>query len=390
MTLQPIRFTKDVVASYENTKAFLEGKNTLLKIAKKRELFRNEPLLFTRTERKNHWVWEWLQDATYYIRQILRIVLVALGLIPSLHPYLLKVDQKLKIGFRGFGTLEETHMLAIGPCHKKARPPKISFKLDPNSFMALLEKKVLKRTGITLSDLGITLLQPSSNTPQKRIIDLTKHPKIQITDSRLRKKLFDSAESFICKQNRGICRGMSDWFNYLYLQTQDLFQDPRNHMLILGKVFAKGGPREATMLQDLFIRKGKILNMTFGAYNGLLYPEPIQEIELKEYGEKRELSDKSLAIQQIDSLKPGLYAVRFPLHQCSYIKVSECLSYYFDPNFGILELKGKARYQAKDLIAFFNTGNYGKKGHPLEIRFYSMELRENAALRLNPKSLITS
>jgi hypothetical protein len=381
MSIQSPRFTKDVLASYENTRTFLEGRSTLLEIVKQRELFIQEPLFFTHTRLKLHRVWVWLHDVTHPIRQIFRIVLATL-FKSRFRPFALKLDEKLKTGFRSFGTFEKTQTRAVGPCSHKNPPPTISFQNDPNDLEDLLwpiKTSVLKV-------LGITLLQTTINKPQKGTEDLTEHPQIPLTDPRLQKRSFSS--NVFIHENRGICRGMSDWFNYLYLHTRDFFADPRNHMLTLGKVFAEGGPKEAIFLQGIYTRDGKILNMKIGMKTGRSLPKPNQRIALKVNGGKRELVNPALAEKQIDSLKPGIYEVRFPVHQCSYLKVSECLSYYFDPNLGILEIKGPIL--GKKLMLFWDRQDYGGKGNPLEITFNAWQLRENATFRLNSNSLITS
>ncbi|MBI5345600.1 MAG: hypothetical protein HZB76_00420, partial [Chlamydiae bacterium] len=50
----------------------------------------------------------------------------------------------------------------------------------------------------------------------------------------------------------GNCYGMSVWFAYLYLNSNQANQDPLKHISVVAKLFENGAPREASILQSLF------------------------------------------------------------------------------------------------------------------------------------------
>ncbi len=174
--------------------------------------------------------------------------------------------------------------------------------------------------------------------PEGQIVNRTPAiPESRITDPKVKKKTFcivDKAVEF--NHQKGICRGMCEWFLYLYLHTKSQFSDPRRHMLALGKQFAKGGGMDPTLLQSLFLNKGKLLNMKFGAQTThTRYPISLFEHTPIEWKAKAEP-----IMRELQNLPAGAYGVGLPLHQTAYIKIDDRLGYFFDPNHGITEING--------------------------------------------------
>ena len=97
-------------------------------------------------------------------------------------------------------------------------------------------------------------------------------PGDQIQDPRVRNRTFLREENNqVDFHASGVCRGICDWFIYLYFKTQHQFSDPRNHMIALGKQFSKGGGVEPTLLQSLHLKNGKLLNMKIGEQMGRVW-----------------------------------------------------------------------------------------------------------------------
>ncbi len=196
-----------------------------------------------------------------------------------------------------------------------------------------------------------------SETPTKlfKIKDTVNHPNTQgeivnrtpnipisrITDPKVKGKTFHTILPVIrFKHNKGICRGICQWFLYLYLHTKDQFSDPRGHMIALGKQFADGGGMEATLLQSLNIRKGKLLNMKIGtqaAHTSQRYDAPLYTHIRSEWK-----SSTAQIVHELHNLPAGAYSVALPFHATAYVKINDKLGYFFDPNRGITEINGDA------------------------------------------------
>lgn len=163
----------------------------------------------------------------------------------------------------------------------------------------------------------------------------------RITDPKIEDRTFCSLYKGIkFNHKKGICRGMSQWFLYLYLKTMHQFSDPRRHMAALGKQFAKGGGTDPVLLQSIHLRKGKLLGMRIGDKSlnspgnpcGALY-----HYKFEDYRSKPKLIER--ALQQ---LPPGAYEIHLPFHLTSYIKINDNLGFFFEPNYGITEINGSA------------------------------------------------
>lgn len=138
----------------------------------------------------------------------------------------------------------------------------------------------------------------------------------------------------------GICRGMSEWFIYNYLNTKDQFQDVRAHMRALGKLFKQGGGIEPMILQTVLNneKKQELLGLKLGVPNSRAsMREPLHKFTLSQ----NKYSDAQM-IDKIQKIPPGAYMVSLGVHMTTYIKVSDTLGFFFDPNEGIIEINGEA------------------------------------------------
>lgn len=200
----------------------------------------------------------------------------------------------------------------------------------------------------------VFLLQQTENHPSpKAKVLLANHPQIpftEITDHRVKKLLNEtkSPTHVVFNHKNGICRGESWLFVYFFLKTKHLFADPRDHVAAIAKRFRNGGPKEATLLQSLWIHDGNVLNMYFG------------KISLVSF---KDLKTKKNALNY---LAPGPYLLGAPKHQMAFIKISNTFSLFFDPNQGVLVIEGPD--QAEKLQRLVKEYFYKKEDKSLDFQ----------------------
>ena len=165
-------------------------------------------------------------------------------------------------------------------------------------------------------------LHSTRNRPDKmgQIVNNTPFiPAAQITDEKVKDRTFCSIHAGIKFDHPdGICRGMTDWFIYLYLNTKEQFSDPRSHMCMLGKLFKNGGGQEATLLQSIYIKKGKLLGLKVGTQNGLS-PSSVPTFH-HTWNTAEWSSKKQEMVQQLQNMPAGAYQTWVPGHATAYIK----------------------------------------------------------------------
>jgi hypothetical protein len=186
------------------------------------------------------------------------------------------------------------------------------------------------------------------NTQGKVVSKTPFIPESRITNTRVKKRTFCSLHKGVkFNHNQGICRGMSYWFLYLYLKTKTQFSDPRSHMAALGRQFVEGGGVDPTLLQSVYLRKGKLLNMQITAPH--VTPEHIMNKPL--------------------NIPAGAYTIALPRHMMAYVKIHDKLGFFFDPNHGITEINGEAvdkKFYELVIGALEDTeGVPSKPGHPI-------------------------
>lgn len=195
--------------------------------------------------------------------------------------------------------------------------------------------------GYTNDATKLFLLKSSINSPNAKAQALNATPSIpesRITDPRVKKRTLCDAYHAVIFNHQHICRGMSTWFIYLYLNTKDQFSDPRSHMRTLGKQFVSGGGMDSTLLQSLYTCKGKILGLKIGT-------QPIHSrnqdytFSFKRFCPEW-YSNPQQMVEEMQNLPPGAYRAFLPKHDTAYIKIDNNLGFFFDPNRGITEING--------------------------------------------------
>ncbi len=194
----------------------------------------------------------------------------------------------------------------------------------------------------TISRLGQDLLVPSMNLPKSSLADLCAHPSLSrevvksnplLTDTRKGSPFSPKSLEFFHK--KGTCRGMSDWFLYLYFATKDLFSDPEEHLKAVARRMETGATAQATLLQ------------TFDYTDGLsvldLFRTPICDPNSEKFGTipyKLFKKDNSEAKDIIHNLPLGAYHLGVAFHAMTFVKSSPTLGYLFDPNQGLIRMRG--------------------------------------------------
>ncbi len=358
MSLQVQRVSKEVLSSYANTRTFLEGKSTLIEIAKQRDLFLNQPLAFTTKHVVRNRFWQISDRCTYPIRIFLFYLSIFLSLsialqFPSLGLRVYLIGKRIKRGFKDCCTTTKTHSYTIGPCNKENSPrtSQSTFSFGPghrilNSSMLPLALKPENPVN------KVTFLSWAINHPQKNLPEIQLLQTLEVTDPKLQKRTTTSKLKF---STEGVCKGVSLWFVYLYLQTKHLFSDAQKQMITIAKIFANGAPIEAALLHEVKTKIGNIIDLSFGA-PGFLTPNPVQTIALAENTKKRQIANPSLAGKELDNLNVGAYLCHYPTHMVSFVKISSNLCYLFDPNTGILEFAGPDL--GAELLAWLNETCY--------------------------------
>lgn len=186
------------------------------------------------------------------------------------------------------------------------------------------------------------MIKDTTNRPndQGAIVNKTPFiPESRITDPKVKHRTFCRLRKGIkFNHDQGICRGMSNWFLYLYLNTKNQFADPRSHMAALGAQFSKGGGIEPTLLQSINLWKGKLLNLkigTQGIHSHGSFGDPLYAHTPAEWK-----SQSKQIIEKLQNMPAGAYGTYLPFHMTAYIKINDRQGFFFDPNEGIIEIIG--------------------------------------------------
>ncbi|MGC1878473.1 MAG: hypothetical protein WA678_03745 [Rhabdochlamydiaceae bacterium] len=189
----------------------------------------------------------------------------------------------------------------------------------------------------------VAMIMASENHPNKEGEIVNTHPLIPESQSpvSVTKRTYSSVHNHEIRFNykQGICRGISNWFLYLYLKTKNQFPDPRAHMAALGEQFKNGGGMDPTLLQSIFLRKGKLLDLKIGTQpaHSTTVRHPVSSIE---HPPHRWKTSSTEMIDQLKTLPPGAYTVRVPSHRMAFVKIDDRLGFFFNPNEGIIEICG--------------------------------------------------
>ncbi|MBY0528811.1 MAG: hypothetical protein K2P51_01325 [Rhabdochlamydiaceae bacterium] len=128
--------------------------------------------------------------------------------------------------------------------------------------------------------------------------------------------------SFHFYHPKGICRGIGDLFFFLYLKAQNQFKSSENLILAVAKVFERGAPREAALLQSMKIKdvnEALKIKPRFVA----AFEQPQKDLlQLSKY---------------LFTLPQGEYAVTafFAGHRLNFIRSINSRRYLIDPTYGV-------------------------------------------------------
>lgn len=163
-----------------------------------------------------------------------------------------------------------------------------------------------------------------------------------IPDSKVKKRISPINSFLSFNHEDGICSGICDAYSHVYFKTCHFFSNPREHMFAMGQLYKKGGGVDATLLQSINIRKGKILDLQIGTqstHKKNLLPQPLIEKNVSNW---RGSQLKKVG-KQLQKLQPGLYRTGLPEHATLYLKSHNQLGYFIEPNHHILEINGPAQ-----------------------------------------------
>ncbi len=208
----------------------------------------------------------------------------------------------------------------------------------------------------------------SRNEPNREGKIVNEHP--AIPESRLeekaRQRTFCSVHHEVrFGHHEGICKGMSYWFLNLYLKTKEQFTDPRALIAAIAEQFKKGGGMDPTLLQSVYVRGGKVLNLKIGnrdAAGRSFYPNRHIPNEWR--------TNSSEMIRKMKALPAGAYGVALPVHMTAFIKVNDLLGYYFDPNHGVIEIQGSELSEKlyEQVSRVLRATGDGDKNTPIDFR----------------------
>ena len=200
-----------------------------------------------------------------------------------------------------------------------------------------------------------------------------------INDQLVRKKLIrcETGEIKFELRGRGHCRGICQWFIYLYLHTKNQFSDSVTHLAAIQKEFKVSVGKEAALLQRLHVNKGKLLGLNIGTQSTgsvlMDFPLPSLEIDYAEWQPGTTAFWAQSTIEKLENMKPDVYFLTNHNHAMVYIKISPMLGFFFDPNRGIKEINGP---QGKALHSLIPTTKCpGYNGTANKLNFYPVTVR---------------
>lgn len=131
----------------------------------------------------------------------------------------------------------------------------------------------------------------------------------------------------------GICRGICDWFLYLYFKTQANFTSPEEHIKAVGKIFEKGAPRQAAFFQT-FTASYALTLLGFG-----VQPDVLRFADIA--------GQIGTTANRIYHLPPGAYALYLShKHRMNFIIEPSGERFFIEPNQGCLKVPDALQLQA--------------------------------------------
>ncbi len=130
---------------------------------------------------------------------------------------------------------------------------------------------------------------------------------------------------------KGICRGMANWFFFLYYQTQGQFTSSDEHIKAVTKQFEEGAPPQAALLHTLNEEaSAQLLNLQ--PELNVHHCDPIRQ------------TDRQIA-EDLCRLPPGTYALYSSTHRVNWIYSGNGQGYFFNPAYGSVKVN-----QVEDLV----------------------------------------
>lgn len=123
----------------------------------------------------------------------------------------------------------------------------------------------------------------------------------------------------------GICRGASQWFIHICLQSRGFFKDSEKWMKAVAEQFKSGIPEQGVLLQSLYNTSNILDHLVYFQKKS----HKISHAELDNVHES--------TAEKINSLSPGIYETSLYRHTLVYIKLENGRDFTWDPNFGLLK-----------------------------------------------------
>jgi hypothetical protein len=144
----------------------------------------------------------------------------------------------------------------------------------------------------------------------------------------------------------GCCRGMSEWFLYLYFNSQSFYlgRKSRDHVRTICSIFEKGATSPAVLLQALCHNNSEFLGLS-AEQLGHLPVSPSTKI------------NEEKIVNLFRKIAPGAYAINLPTHRLNYIAKSTDKGYLFDPDHGLTKIQSAQDFasMAKHIVDYSSS-----------------------------------
>jgi hypothetical protein len=162
---------------------------------------------------------------------------------------------------------------------------------------------------------------------------------------------------------QGVCRGITNWFLYLYLVTKDQFSDPIQHVQNLAQLFQNGAPSPAALLHSFCYPEESLLNLAMNESKTISF----QDLT----------SNRAEALQNLENLQPGAYSVWLLTHRVVYLKIAASDNDYaliVDPSAGLITFSEENQSsQVLDYLLQYHDRNNARSS----ITFYKTDLKQD-------------
>ncbi|MBN2479680.1 MAG: hypothetical protein JXA94_05580 [Parachlamydiales bacterium] len=202
-------------------------------------------------------------------------------------------------------------------------------EINPHFIKAMESSHELKQ----VYELGSRFLVPSKNCLSED--ESQRSVPLKLIDPKLKKHLFVNEENekvLNLSDKDGMCRGMSEWFIYLYLNTYKDFKNRESHIIAIANLFKKGSPVEGVLSQKFY----RVSNFYTPLAMESIYTLSIFDLP----------HTKTNAIKSLKLLPNGIYKTSHDVrnanpHAAVLIKLSDKCVYFWDPNIGLIKEDGK-------------------------------------------------